>query len=333
MNEEELPEYVRVSLGSAIALRLVEGRIDTKPSTIYLLTYVQGKCRADCRFCSQAKSSTSKADMLSRVSWPKHRSIEVLKALENAWKENSVKRVCIQALNYPGVFSEVYALVKGITTRMEIPVSLSCQPINGKEMRLLTDAGLDRIGIPLDAANPEVFGKVKGPEAGGPYLWKKHLDAIQEATRIFGKGRVSTHIIVGLGERDLEIVRLVDDMVKLGVCPAIFAFTPVYGTRMEGQPKPSLKRYRWIQLARYLLVNGEACYDKMRFDSDGSILDLGVPREKVMEAITSGKPFITTGCVNCDRPYYNEEPKGPFYNYPRRPKAQEVAEIERELLG
>jgi lipoyl synthase len=333
MDGEELPQFVRASLGSAIALKLAEGRIDAKPSTIYLLTYVPGRCRADCRFCSQAKSSTSKADLLSRVSWPRYRSIEVLKALENSWRKGSVKRVCIQALNYPEVFSEIYALVKGITSRMEVPVSLSCQPVNSEEMRLLADAGLERIGIPLDASNPEVFDMIKGSEAGGPYLWKKHLDTIQEATEIFGKGKVSTHVMVGLGEKDSDIVKIIDDMVKLGVCPALFAFTPVHGTRMEGQPKPALKRYRWIQLARYLLVKGEACYEEMRFDSDGNLMELGVSLEKVREVIASGEPFITTGCVNCDRPYYNEEPKGPFYNYPRRPKAQEVAEMEKELLG
>ncbi|MFH7835983.1 MAG: radical SAM protein, partial [Candidatus Aenigmatarchaeota archaeon] len=61
---------IRVSLGSAIVLGLIKGKIDVNPTTAYLLTYRNGKCIANCSFCPQAKSSKSRADMLSRIVWP-----------------------------------------------------------------------------------------------------------------------------------------------------------------------------------------------------------------------------------------------------------------------
>jgi biotin synthase-related radical SAM superfamily protein len=168
-----LPVFVRASLGSAITLGLVKGKMDTRPSTVYLLTYKAGKCTADCGFCAQAKSSTSRADLLSRVSWPKFRTENVLNAL--AWKEGSVKRVCIQSLNYPWAFDEVRELIRSIHSRIHVPISLSCQPVEKDQLRSLLESGLDRIGIPLDAASEKIFGKVKGMEAGGPYIWGRHL--------------------------------------------------------------------------------------------------------------------------------------------------------------
>jgi biotin synthase len=29
-----------------------------------------------------------------------------------------------------------------------------------------------------------------------------------------------------------------------------------------------------------------------------------------------GESFMTRGCPDCNRPYYNERPGGPMYNYP-----------------
>jgi biotin synthase-related radical SAM superfamily protein len=104
MIRDEIPMKIRVSLGSAILLNFIKGELDEAPTTIYLLTYRQGKCTANCSFCSQARSSASRADLLSRVIWPAFPSIEVMKKIENSG-EGLIKRVCIQTMNYPGMFS------------------------------------------------------------------------------------------------------------------------------------------------------------------------------------------------------------------------------------
>ncbi|HJX23107.1 MAG TPA: radical SAM protein [Candidatus Bathyarchaeia archaeon] len=328
-----MPVFVRVSLGSAMVLGLAKGKMDIEPSTIYLLTYKAGRCKADCGFCAQARSSASRVDLLSRVSWPKFPTENVLNALESSRKEGPVKRVCIQSLNYPGAFDDVLALIREIFSRTRVAISLSCQPVNKDQLRLLAESGLDRIGIPLDAASEGIFDIVKGAGAGGPYIWGRHLETIEEAVKIFGKDRVSTHIMVGLGERDADIAQILDKMVRLGVCPALFAFTPVKGTRMEGVERPALRRYRRIQLARYLLVNSIADFADMKFDKNGTLTDLGIPREQVTQAIMTGKPFMTSGCPDCDRPYYNEEPKGPLYNFPRRLGDYEISRILSDMLS
>ncbi|MCW4006139.1 MAG: radical SAM protein [Candidatus Bathyarchaeota archaeon] len=328
----ELPELMRVSVGSAMVLGLLEGKLDAKPTTAYLMTYRDGKCVANCGFCPQAKSSQCNTELLSRVTWPAFPAKTVLqKICTRVQTKKTIKRVCIQALNYPAVFEDITAFVKALKQQTAVEVSVSCQPKTKENMQKLADAGVDRIGIGIDAATKEIFDQVKGAHVGGPYSWADQFRQLGLALEVFGKGNVSTHIIVGLGETEKEAVEFVGELVGLGVLPALFAFTPVRGTALGNQPQPKLESYRRVQLARYLIVNGLAQTGQMRFNVQGEIEDFGVDKTTLLEIIETGKPFHTSGCPNCNRPFYNEKPSGPFYNYPRRLSSQETAAIKAQL--
>jgi biotin synthase len=328
---EETPKKTRVSVGSAIVLGLLSGKLDAAPTTAYLMTYRKGKCFANCGFCPQARESHSRADMLSRVSWPAFPTERVLNGIEKAVKYDEIKRVCIQALNYPEVFTDLIALIRVIHQKINVPISISCQPLNSENIRQLAEAGAERIGIPLDAATEELFDKIKGLSAGGPYSWKKQFKLLSDAVNIFGKGKVSTHLIVGLGETEREMVNIIQKCVDIGVLPALFAFTPISGTALGNNAQPPIQKYRRIQIARHLIVHEIARYEDMRFDEEGCISDFSVDEQTLLQIIQMGEPFLTSGCPNCNRPYYNEKPSGPIYNYPRKIGQKELSEIESQL--
>ena len=331
MNKQRLPEKIRVSVGSAMVLGLIKGRLDAPPTTIYLLTYHEGKCSANCGFCPQARTSTSRADMLSRVTWPAFPTEDVVSRIAFTAEKGIIQRVCIQAINYPTVFDDLLALATDMVARTKVLVSVSCQPLNTMQMRKLAEVGVNRVSIALDATTPELFDKVKGASSQSPYAWEKQRKTLEEAVQVFGKGSVSTHLIVGLGEKEQQIIEAVQWCVDSGVCPSLFAFTPIAGTTLEGLPQPSITSYRRVQLARYFIVHGKTCIENMKFDDEGRIVDLGVSRQLLREAVKSGNPFQTSGCPGCNRPYYNEKPGGPIYNYPRPLLSNELVEIEKQL--
>ncbi len=136
---ENLPETIRASVGSAVVLGLLEGILDAAPTTAYLMTYTNGKCTANCGFCPQARTSLSKSALLSRVPWPTFSTKQVLKGIETASNKGRVRRVCIQALNYPDVFLHLFALAKAIKQNASIPISVSCQPVNRQNMLNLAE--------------------------------------------------------------------------------------------------------------------------------------------------------------------------------------------------
>ena len=329
---EALPALIRVSSGSAIVLGLIEGFLTAKPTTAYLLTYLEGKCTANCGFCSQAKNSKGQANMLSRVTWPVFATKKVMSKLITAAQRGEIKRVCIQALNYPTVLNDLLALVKEIKLQAsEAPISVSCQPLSNEKMEKLAEAGVERIAIALDAATENIFDKVKGSSAGGPYDWNRQRDSLLEAAEVFGKGKVSTHLIAGLGETEKEMVKTIQWCVDNSIYPALFSFTPIPGTALEHNRQPTINRYRTIQLAHYLIVQGKTRFEKIGFDEKNCIVDFGFSQEQLQSAIRSGTPFLTSGCPNCNRPYYNEKPSGPLYNFPMQPTPQEIKEIEQQL--
>jgi len=330
MAYEGTPEKIRVSLGSAMVLKLLNGKLDAAPTTAYLMTYRKGKCTANCGFCPQARESSSRADMLSRVSWPIFQTQNVLNGISEAVESGTVKRVCIQALNYAEVLRDLIAMVRAIKLGVDVPISVSCQPLNVKNVRLLAEAGAERIGIPLDAATKELFDAVKGTSSGGPYSWEKEWQILGEAVKVFGRGMVSTHFIVGLGETEKEMVSAIQACVDMGVLPALFAFTPIAGTTLERRPQPPLEKYRRIQIARHLIVHGISKFANMEFNSKGELTDFGVNQETLLQIIETGMPFLTSGCPNCNRPYYNEKPSGPIYNYPQPLTREEITKLVKD---
>ena len=326
-----LPEQIRVSLGTAIVLELLKGKLDAKPTTAYFMTHKRGKCFANCGFCPQARNSRSNNEMLSRVTWPIFSTPHTLTALSTASKKGRVKRVCVQALNYPEVFAHIEGLVREIKKVAEIPVSVSCQPLNRESIVRLANVGVNRLGIALDASTEMLFNKIKGKEAGGIYTWKDQFIHLTQALDVFGEGNVSTHIIVGLGETEKQAIEIIQKCVDIGVLPALFAFTPVRGTALESKLPPELVSYRRIQISRYLIVNGTTRAENMHFSRKGSITGYGLSNEELNKEVDSGLPFRTSGCSDCNRPFYNEKPSGPLYNYPKKPTKKDIEKIKREL--
>ncbi|MCS7119935.1 MAG: radical SAM protein [Nitrososphaerota archaeon] len=323
---------VRVSLGSAVVLGLSKARLDSPPTTIYLLTYRSGKCLASCAFCPQSRISRGRRDMLSRIIWPVFKVADVISRIPTAYDSGAIKRVCIQAINYPGVLDHIEYLVDHIHSLSDVPISVSCQPITKEWMARLADKGVERVSIPLDAANKAIFEKVKGDLIGGPYRWDEHMKSLKDAVDVFGWGMATTHLIIGLGETEEDIVRIMQECVDIGVYPSLFAFTPIPGTKMERHHQPTLLSYRKAQVAQYLVTRGLSRYEEMRF-AEKCLIDFGVSREKLKNIISSGEPFKTSGCPGCNRPYYNEKPSGPIYNFPRDLTEQEIAEIQALFRG
>ncbi len=329
--ETGMPESVRVSLGTAMLLGLSPGYSECAPTTAYLMTYTKKKCTANCGFCPQARESSSRTDALSRVTWPLFDTRIVIEKIGVAAMNRPLERVCIQCLNYRAMIKDVEELVRRIRARTGLSISVSCQPQNLTNIRTLKAAGVTRLGIPLDAATEELFTRTKGTLARGPYDWATQFRLLREAVSVFGEGNVSTHLIVGLGETEKDMVKTLQECIDLGVLPGLFAFTPIAGTSMKTIDPPMLSTYRRIQIARSLMITGKASFEDFLFDERGGIVAFGVEKTTVLEIIRDGNALQTSGCPGCNRPYYNEKVSGPIYNYPRPLTKAEIQSVEEQF--
>ncbi len=286
------------------------------------MTYREERCSANCAFCPQARESSSSSDRLSRISWPEYSIAEVLTGLKRV---DAFQRLCIQSLNYPSVSEDVEDIVNQIRMVSELPISVSIHPLNLVQMKRLREAGVNSIGVAVDACTPHLFDSIKGMSRGSAYRWEKHMEALENALQVFGQGNVTTHLIIGLGETELEAAKFILSMHKMGISVGLFAFTSVRGTALEKHPSPSISRYRRMQAFKHLLSGGYIDENHIRSNPLGE-LRMDVDPLLLREVLSSGQAFQTTGCKGCNRPFYNESPRGPWYNYPRPLTSEEVAE-------
>jgi biotin synthase len=144
--------------------------------------------------------------------------------------------------------------------------------------------------------------------------------------------------MVGMGETEEEMVSLMDRLWKMGIVNHLFSFFAEEGSRLSDRPQPPWAGYLRIQLARYLIEENLTDFRTMKFDKRGRIADYGLGRDRVIEIINLGTPFMTTGClgpegeVACNRPFGNCLPDVRQYNYPYPPNEEELALIKKEIL-
>ncbi|MGV9197719.1 MAG: radical SAM protein, partial [Promethearchaeia archaeon] len=185
----------------------------------------------------------------------------------------------------------------------------------------------------LDGVTKEIFEKIKGKGVKGPYSWENHFESLNKALKIFYKGNVSTHLIIGLGETPKEIVKLLIKLHKMKILPGLFAFTPVKGTPLGEKQKPPVLDFRKIQLARHLILHEDKHLEDFTFNSKGELINFNINKNQLWRIIDEEKEaLMTSGCPDCNRPYYTSRPGGPMYNYPRPLDEKEKQKIYQNLI-
>ncbi len=321
-------EKIRVSIGSASVLGLgVLPQFKNPPTTCYIMTYTEGHCIANCGFCPQARSSKSSIEKLSRVNWPIFLFKDFLTKLKYMPFSKKFERICIQTLNYPENFNDLIEIITQIRTYTDIPISVAIPPFFKEQLKELKIKGVERVGIALDGATPEVFEKIKGSKIGGPYKWEEHFQKLNEALEIFSLGFVSTHLIIGLGETEKQVIELIEELNRIGIVVSLFAFTPIKGTKYENIQQPAILSFRKLQLGRFLIINNMRILKDFTFNMRGKLININISKNDLTRIINDSNAFLTSGCPGCNRPYYTSKPSGPIYNYPRA-----LIEIEKMEL-
>jgi biotin synthase-related radical SAM superfamily protein len=293
---------VRASIGTLAVLGLAKVKMDARPTTAYLLQYSPYGCLGGCSFCSQSLRYSGRVWMLSRVTWPAV-SLEVL-VERLAERQGAFARVCLQTVLKPFFHEEATLILEALHEGAGgVPVSVASTPVPRWRLEQWRRLGVDHLGVGLDAATPELFKHV-----GKPYSWRRYMEFIWDGVSVFGRGRVYVHLIAGLGEKPVELVEAMEKLYRMGARVALFRYTPLPG--LPRHPGVSVEAYRLLQIARGLLEAGISPWDYLDPQSDGSLILARCP------PLNPYTVFTTSGCPGCNRPFYNESPRGPIYNYP-----------------
>ena len=335
------PEYVRISMASAIVLRMRSGRFsrDFGFGGINLLLSYDGGCRSDCGYCGLARTRPGSYEDKSfiRVEWPLVRTDDLVERM--ARFEPALTRLCISMVTHGRAYRDTCDLTRKIAERVRTPISILVAPPALKRARLenFKSIGVDMIGIGLDAVTEELFRNIRTAVPAGGLKWEKYWEVITDAREIFGPWKVNVHTLVGLGETDQDLLALFVALRDRQIFSYLFCFNPEPDSRMAAEPKPSLRRWRRVQLARHLIETEGYGLDRFGFDDGGGLARLKAGRSTIETVVTKGTAFMTNGCPGehgepgCTRPYGSYRPAERFRDYPFVPAASDLEEIREQL--
>lgn len=148
---------------------------------------------------------------------------------------------------------ETYVLevIKHLTA-FDLPMGVSIYPAENTPDRL-RELGVIEVKFNVEAATPELFARVC-PGLDYDRIWK----ALDRSVDLFGKGRVFSNVIIGLGESDEELEACIRRLVLHGIIPVLRPLNPV--AEFTGKPRPSAERLKKF----YVLetdVLAKACLD------------------------------------------------------------------------
>ena len=124
-----------------------------------------------------------------------------------------------------------------VKARVDLPIQAQCEPPDDFTwFDRLKAAGVDSLGMHLEAADPTVRSQIMPGKASVPLEY--YYKAFEASVNVFGWGQVSTYLLAGLGDSLEVLVEMCDRLIQLGVYPFVVPFVPITGTALEGHPAP-----------------------------------------------------------------------------------------------
>jgi biotin synthase len=273
------------------------------------------------------------------VDWPIYAIKDIVGELQ---RNDTILRVCISMVTNKRAPRDTLVVIDQLE-RAEKDISVLVAPtmIDRLWLEKIHDTSVDKVGIAVDAATPELFREYRGKGVNGPHRWDHYWQIFKDSISFFGAENTGIHLITGLKETERDIVKIIQKVRDMGSDTHLFSFFPEKGSDLENLPQPGIGTYRRVQLARELIFQQESSYEKMDFNEDGQIIGFGTPENVLNRIIEDGTAFMTQGCKNthgfitCNRPYSNCTPfqaaKGELRNFPFKPTHNDIIIIKKQL--
>ena len=127
---------------------------------------------------------------------------------------------------------------KAIKARVSVPIQAQCEPPDDfKWFETMKAAGIDTLGMHLEAADPEVRARIMPGKAKVPLSY--YFKAFAAAVETFGRGQVNTYLLAGLGDSKQTLISIGKQLINIGVYPFVVPFVPIVGTPLAHYAPPT----------------------------------------------------------------------------------------------
>ena len=191
-----------------------------------------------CRFCTIEESLRAGSTVAAKT--PQ----QLAEVAEAAVRLDGVRQMVMTTGTTSGPDRGARHLVRCVRAVLDavpgLPIQVQIEPPGDLGvLQDLRDAGATSIGIHVESLDDDIRrrwmpGKSTVPMAEYEAAWA-------EAVRVFGRNRVSTYLLIGLGEEPDSLVEGAGRLIGMGVYPFAVPMRPMVGTlaRRDGATAPS----------------------------------------------------------------------------------------------
>jgi len=169
------------------------------------------RCIFDCKYCPVPKLQGHVKN-----------EEEVVSIVDEVLKTGNLKAISLTSGVETSVEGEVERVLKLLPAlkKYNVPIGVSVYPTAGCS-RKFYESGVSEVKYNVETMDREIFEKV----CGGLSL-DYILDKLKEAVEVFGKNRVFSNFIIGLGESDASVQEGIERLAKMGVIPILRPVNP-----------------------------------------------------------------------------------------------------------
>jgi radical SAM protein (TIGR04043 family) len=208
---------------------------DVLATTVLQTCMRYGDAATACQFCAIGQSLEADKTIARKT------PVQLAEVAEAAVRLDGVKQL-VMTTGTPhtpdrgaAYLTECARMVKA---RVELPIQAQCEPPDDFVwFARLKAAGVDNLGMHLEAADPEVRARIMPGKASVPL--SHYFDAFAAAVQVFGWGQVNTYLLAGLGDSLETLVEISDRLIQIGVYPFVVPFVPITGTALADYPTPN----------------------------------------------------------------------------------------------
>lgn len=196
--------------GKPIISGCLEPAISHCPEQAYLT--ISGKCVYDCKFCPVPKLPGEVKDL-----------DKILQLVQEGWDTGDLKAISLTSGMESSAEEEVkraVSIVSALRARYSMPIGVSVYPTDTSSEELKR-SGATEIKYNVETMDPEIFSRV----CQGLSL-EYIIESLRKAVPIFGRNRVSSNLILGIGESDESVLAGVLRLAEMGVIAILRPISP-----------------------------------------------------------------------------------------------------------
>lgn len=192
---------------------IVRGKLEPAPAHCPDQAFITlcERCVFDCKYCPVPKlQGHVKSDE------------EVLRIIDEVLLTGNLKAISLTSGVETSIEREVERVIKLLPAlkKYNVSIGVSVYPTEGCS-RKFYEAGASEVKYNVETMDREIFNKVCG-DLSLDYI----LDRLREAVDVFGKNRVFSNFIIGLGESDDSVRDGIETLAQIGVIPVLRPVNP-----------------------------------------------------------------------------------------------------------